>query len=78
MLKSIVCNYSDICILVKETRTITVVGENVAATQDTDERNKQVIFKNCAPSIDCMIKLNNMQVNNARDMDVVMSMYSLI
>ena len=78
MLKSIVCNYSDICILVKETRTITGVGENVAATQDTDERNKQVIFKNCAPSIDCMIQLNNMQVNNARDMDVVMSMYSLI
>ena len=35
--------------------TITGVGDDVAARQD-DERNKSVIFKNCAPFINCKMK----------------------
>ena len=35
-------------------------------------------FKNCAPFTNCISKINNTQVDNAKDIDVVMSMYNLI
>ena len=34
-------------------------------------------FKNCAPFINCIGEINNTQVDNAKDIDIVMSMYSL-
>ena len=37
-------------------------------------RNKKVIFTNCAP----FTEINNTQVDNAKDIDVVMPMYNLI
>ena len=40
--------------------------------------NKQTIFKYCAPFTDCIIEINNTQVGNAKDLDVVMSMYNLM
>ena len=52
MLKSSLCDNSDAYILVKGTITITGVGDDAAARQ-ADERNKGVIFKNCAPFIKC-------------------------
>ena len=42
------------------------------------ERNKRVIFKNCAPFTDCRSKIDNNQIDNAKDLDVAMPMYSLI
>ena len=36
------------------------------------ERNKVVIFKNCAPFTDCISEINNAQVENAKDLNVVM------
>ena len=39
---------------------------------------KKVIFKNCAPFTDCISKINNIQVDNAKDIDIVMQMYNLI
>ena len=42
------------------------------ATRQADKRNKQFIFKNCVPFNDCICKTNNTQVDNAKDMDVVM------
>ena len=42
-----------------------------------DKRNKGVIFKNCAPFSDRIIKINNSQINNAKYIDVVMPMYNL-
>ena len=48
MLKSSLCDYSDAYILVKGTITITGAGGDAAARQ-ADERDKGVIFKNCAP-----------------------------
>ena len=47
MLKSSLCDYSDAYILVKGRITITGAGADAAARQ-ADERNKGVIFKNCA------------------------------
>ena len=34
--------------------------------------------KNSAPYTDCIILINNTQVDNAKDIDIVMPMYSLI
>ena len=77
MLKSSLCDYSDAYILVKGTITIAGAGADAAARQ-ADERNKAVIFKNCAPFINCISEINNTQIDNAKDIDIVMSMYSLI
>ena len=77
MLKSSSCDYSDAYILVKGKITIAGPGDNAAARQ-ADERDKGVVFKNCAPFINCISKINNTQIDNAKDIDTVMSMYNLI
>ena len=49
MFKSSLSDYSDAFILVKETITINERPENATDTNKLfDERNKGVIFKNCA------------------------------
>ena len=76
MLESSLCDYSDAYILVKGTITITGAGDNAAARQ-ADERDKGVVFKSCAPFTNCISKINNTQVDNAKDIDIVMPMYNL-
>ena len=76
MLKSSFCDYSDAYILVKGTITIAGAGADAAARQ-ADERDKGVIFKNCTPFINCISEINNTQVDNAKDIDIVMPMYNL-
>ena len=73
MVKSSLCDHSDAYILVKGRITITGAGPNAALIQ-LDERNKGVIFKNCAPFTDCISKINNTQVDNAKYLDIVMLM----
>ena len=63
--------------LVSGAITITGAGTDDAAKQ-TDERNKEVIFKNCAPFNDCISEKNNTQVDNEKDVYVAMPMYKLI
>ena len=46
-----------------------------AAANNTD---KKIIFKNCARSTSCVIKINNEQIDNAEYIDIVMPMYNLI
>ena len=46
--------------------------------QETHRNNTQAIFKNYAPFTDCIPQINNTQVDNARDLDVVMPLYDLI
>ena len=65
MLKSSLCDYIDAYILVK-------------GTIDVNTANKKVIFKNCAPFTNCIGEINNTQVDNAKDIDTVMSIYNLI
>ena len=36
------------------------------------------ILKNCIPLTNCIRKINNTQVDNAKDIDVIMPMYNLI
>ena len=77
MLKSNVCNYSDAYILLSKKITITGAGNDTAARQ-VDERNKEVKFKNCAQFTDCISEINNTQVDNAKDLGVLMPMYNSI
>ena len=77
MLKSSLCDYSDAYILVQTKITISGAGNDAAARQ-ADERDKGVIFKNCAPFINCISEINNTQIENAKDIDIVMPMYNLI
>ena len=75
MLKSSLCDYSDAYILVKGTMTINGSGADAAARQ-ADERDKGVAFQNCAPFTNCISEINNTQVDNAKDVDIVMPMYN--
>ena len=77
MLRSNLCDYADAYILVKGTITITGAGDDAAARR-ADERNKGVIFKNCAPFTKCISKINDTEIDNAQDIDIVMPMYNLI
>ena len=77
VLRSNLCDYADGYILVK--RTITVTGaEDDDAARQADDRNKGVIFKNCAPFTKCISRINNTEIDKAQDIDIVMPMYNLI
>ena len=75
MLRSSLCDYSDAYILVKGNIT---VNNTAAAGADANNDNKKVIFKNCAPFTDCISKINNTDIDNAKYIDIVMPMYNLI
>ena len=60
MLRSDFCDYADAYILVKGKMAITGAGNDVNARQ-ADERNKGVVFKNCAPSPKCISRINNIE-----------------
>ena len=63
--------------LVSGTTTIDREGNDDAAKL-LDQRNKGVIFKNCAPFTEFISNINNTQIDDARDKDLVMPMYNLI
>ena len=73
MLKSSLCDYSDAYILVKGT-----ISVNNTAAADANANNTEKIFKNCAPFTNCISEVNNTQIDYAKDIDIVMSMYNLI
>ena len=77
MLKSSLCDYSDAYIFVKGRILITGAGADAAVGQ-ADERNKGVIFKKYSPFINCKGEINNTEIDNAKDIDIVMPMYNLI
>ena len=68
MLKSSLCDYSDAYILVK--RTISV--NNTAAEGAAANNTGNLAYTNCISEI------NNTQIDNAKDIDIVMPMYNLI
>ena len=75
MLKSTLCDYSDAHILAKGTIS---VNNTAAAGAAVNNINKKVIFKNCGPFTNCISEINNTQIENAKDIDIAMSMYNLI
>ena len=57
------CDYSDVCILVNGTITISAAGADDDPKQ-AEKRNKEVIFKNCPPFTNYISEINNTQVDN--------------
>ena len=70
MLRSDLRKFSDAYIVVKGTITVT--------EPDNAKRNKATAFKNNAPFINCISKINGVKIDNAEDLDVVMPMYNLL
>ena len=75
MLKCSLCDYSDAYVLVKGT---IAVADTLATGTAANNTNKKVIFKSCAPFTNCISEINNTQVENAKDIGIVMPMYNLI
>ena len=71
MLRSDLWDYSDAYIAVKG--DITLEGDN-----NTNEKNKNLKFKNNSPFINCISKINGVKIDNAEDIDIVMPMYNLL
>ena len=67
VLKFNLCDYNDVYILVRV--GITIVGRNLAT---------EVASKNCVPFRKGIIKIDWTTVNDAEDLDLVMSMYNLL
>ena len=93
MLRSDLCNYSDAYIVAngniivnKKAFTADDIEEpnntaaNVSVTNTANDNSfgeKELGFKNNAPFIKCVSKINRVKIDNAEDLDVVMSMYKL-
>ena len=71
MLRSSLCDYSDVYILAKGNITV-----NTAADGPANNIGKKLIFKNCAPFTNCIGKINNTQINNSEYTDIIMPMYN--
>ena len=70
MLRSDLFDFSDAYIVVKGVLAVTNL--------DDGKRNKVVAFKNNAPFINCILKINGVKIDNTEDLDVVMPMYNLL
>ena len=94
MLRSDLCDFSDAYIVVKgditvDKKTFTAddfeapnnTAANVTATNTANNNafgEKKLVFKNNAPFINCISKINGVKIDNAEDLDVVMPMYNLL
>ena len=70
MLRSDLCDYSDAYIVVKRDTTVTEPDNAII--------NKSVAFKNNAPFINCIWKINDAQMDNADDLGVIIPMNNLL
>ena len=74
MLRSDLCDFSDVHIVVKGTITFTKTNRRGII----DISNRLLAFKNNTPFTNCISKINNVLIDNAEDLDVVMPMYNLL
>ena len=74
MLRSDLCDFSDAYIVVKGVITVTKTN----GRDFIDIRNRFLAFKNNAPFTNCISKINNVLIDNAEDLDIVMPMYNLL
>ena len=94
MLRSDLCDFSDAYIVVKGNITVTkktftandfeAPNNTAAIVTATNNANnnafgeRKLVFKNNAPFINCVLKINGAKIDNAEDLDVVMRMYNLL
>ena len=72
MLRSRLSDYSDTYVLVSGTIAI------AALSGGGGNNNIQVVFRNCTAFTNCISEINNTQIDNPKDIDVVMPVYNLI
>ena len=56
-------------------------ADNVTATNTASDNalgEKKLVFKNNAPFINCVSKINGVKIDNVEDLDLVMPMYNLL
>ena len=94
MLRSDLCDFSNAYIVVKENITVTkktFTADDIDAPNNTEDSanatntandnafgDKKLVFKNNAPFIICISKINGVKIDNVEDLDVVMPMYNLL
>ena len=71
MLRSDLCDFSDAYIVVRGNITVT---EPINAKQ----KDESVAFKNNAPLVNFISKINDKQIENVEDLDIVLPMYNLL
>ena len=71
MLRSDLCDYADVYILVRGTIT-------VSRNHPRDRQNKPAILKNNEPFVSCITRINGELIEDADDLDIVMPMYNLL
>ena len=71
MLRSDLCDFSDVHIVVK--------GDIILEDDDdANKHNKNIVVKNNAPFVNCITKVNCIKIDNAENLDAVMPMYNLL
>ena len=70
MLQSDLCDYTDTYIVAKGTINVT--------DPNNDAYDKKLAFKNNAPFISCISKINNTLIDNAEDLNIVIPMNNFI
>ena len=77
----------EILLLIKKTFTAddfldsNTAKANATVTNTANDNafgEKKLVFKNNAPFINCVSKINGVKIDNAEDLDVVMPMYNLL
>ena len=71
MLRSDLCEFGHAYFVVEGTITL-------ECGSDANKRNKNLAFKNEAPFINWISKINAVKIDNTEDLDVVMLMYNLL
>ena len=74
MLRSDLCDYSDAYIVVKGD----IIVRKAIARTFIDTTNRILAFKNNASFTNCISKINNVLIDNAEDLDIVIPMYNLL
>ena len=74
ILRSGLCDYSDAYIVVKGDITLTKTN----GREIIDIRNRFSVFKGNEPFMNCISKMNNVLIDNAEDLDIVMIIYNLL
>ena len=73
-LRSSLCDYSDAYVLV----SVTITVPNTAAPGSAANNRKNITIKNSSPFTNCISVINNTQIDDAKDIDIVMPMYNLM
>ena len=75
MLRSDLCDYNDAYIVVNG--VVTVSGA-ARVNEIRYKKDRPLAFKNNAPFISCISKINGTLIKNAKDLDIVMPIYNLL